>query len=267
MKERENLTGQSFGRWTVLGECTLDEGQRRRWLCRCACGTERFVREDSLLHSASQSCGCLTRENRAKARARATHGPERSVHREQRKYTDITGQSFHRLTALYPTDKRCKNGSVVWLCRCECGKEAEYSYNELLYSNVRSCGCRKKETAALLPERLTHVDGTTIDRIKSSKVPWNNTTGYKGVYLVKGRYQAKIVFQKKAYYLGCYSGIEAAVEARKEAEELLFRGTAEYYVRWKALAELDPQWAAENPVSIRVFRDQGRLNVEYSPAI
>lgn len=30
MKERENLTGQSFGRWTVLGECTLDEGQRRR---------------------------------------------------------------------------------------------------------------------------------------------------------------------------------------------------------------------------------------------
>ena len=45
--------------------------------------------------------------------------------------------------------------------------------------------------------RKVSVDGTSIDAIRSKKVPKDNTTGYKGVYLIRGKYVAKIVFQKK----------------------------------------------------------------------
>ena len=32
---------------------------------------------------------------------------------------NLIGQKFNRLTVLEDTGKR-KNGSVVWLCRCDC---------------------------------------------------------------------------------------------------------------------------------------------------
>lgn len=40
--------------------------------------------------------------------------------------------------------------------------------------------------------------------IRSKKVPTDNTTDVKGEYLIKGKYLAKIVFQKKQYHLGQY---------------------------------------------------------------
>lgn len=65
----------------------------------------------------------------------------------------------------------------------------------LLRALQAGCGCKKKEHDKALGGFLTHVDGTSIDALKSRKIPSNNTTGVKGVYLVKGRYLAKIVFQ------------------------------------------------------------------------
>jgi len=56
-----NLTGEKFGRWTVLGP---DEKrhEKRRWKVRCECGAERVVFERPLLAGESRSCGCLRAE-------------------------------------------------------------------------------------------------------------------------------------------------------------------------------------------------------------
>lgn len=119
-----------------------------------------------------------------------------------------------------------------------------------------------------MPEKLTHVAGTSLDMIQSQKLSESNTTGYKGVYLIRGKYAAKIVFQRKQYYLGSFSNAEEAARARKEAEELLFDGTAEYYDRWQKRAEEDPEWAKANPVSIQVSRNSsGDLTVNYEPLV
>ena len=72
-----------------------------------------------------------------------------------------------------------------------------------------------------------------MDALKSRKVPTDNTTGYKGVYLIRGKYVAKIVFQKKQYFLGTYENIEDAAEARREAEVVLFDGFAKHYRKQK----------------------------------
>ena len=119
------------------------------------------------------------------------------VTRRRQPKSDITGKKFNRLTVLYPTDRRDAKGSVIWKCRCDCGKEVDYSYNELLYTNLKSCGCRKEEHDMVLRTFLTHVDGTSIDALKSDRIPSNNTTGVKGVYKIRGKYVAKIVFKQK----------------------------------------------------------------------
>ena len=54
--------GDRIGRWTVLGEYELTGRNERKWLCRCDCGTERYVLERSLLYGGSESCGCLRKE-------------------------------------------------------------------------------------------------------------------------------------------------------------------------------------------------------------
>lgn len=54
---------------------------------------------------------------------------------------DLTGQRFGKLVVLSPTEKRMDGGSVVWNCRCDCGKNAEVSARRLIRGKVRSCGC------------------------------------------------------------------------------------------------------------------------------
>lgn len=112
---------------------------------------------------------------------------------------------------------------------------------------------------------LTHVAGTSVDMLKSKKLPSDNTTGYKGVYRIRGKYVAKIVFQKKQYLLGSYENIEDAAEARKEAEEVLFDGVAEHYEKWKEYAQADPDWAARNPIQVIVDQSEQKLRVTMLP--
>ena len=111
------------------------------------------------------------------------------------------------------------------------------------------------------------MDGTSVDMLKSKKIPKDNTTGCRGVYFIRGRYVAKIVFQKKAYYLGTFERLEEAAKARRDAEELLFGATADFYRRWQERAALDPAWAEANPVRIHVTSDQQGLKVAFEPAI
>lgn len=61
MKPIFNLTGQKFGRWTVISEAPR-HGQTRYWLCQCDCGTVREVRQQNLINGQSTSCGCYHRE-------------------------------------------------------------------------------------------------------------------------------------------------------------------------------------------------------------
>ncbi len=142
------------------------------------------------------------------------------------------------------------------------------SYNVLMYSEVRSCGCWKRERESKLHELITHVDGTSIDAIKSKKIPSNNTSGVKGVGFSNGKWFAKIVFQKKQYHLGKYDTIEEAIRARMAAEVLLFDGVAAHYENWKRKADSDPSWAKENPVQIIVSKKSAsELVVTFLPII
>ena len=64
------------------------------------------------------------------------------------KFVDRTGLVYGRLTVIAKTDERIKSGSVVWLCRCSCGKEAKASGSVLQSGQKQSCGCYFLEVAA-----------------------------------------------------------------------------------------------------------------------
>ncbi len=167
--------------------------------------------------------------------------------RRGRPPVDLTGQRFRMLTALYPTSKRDRNNTVVWHCRCDCGREVDVSYEDLVYSPIRSCGCQKRRAEQQLKTYLTHVAGTTVDRLKSTKPNSNSKTGVRGVFQVRGLYRAELRFQGKVYRLGTYKTLEEAAAARRRAEDSLYKPFVAFYQRWQARAQADPAWGGGQP--------------------
>jgi len=64
-----DLTGQVFGRLTVLRSAGRDKRGKDLWLCQCACdGKEKIVRGDSLRCCKTRGCMCLLRKHGANPR-------------------------------------------------------------------------------------------------------------------------------------------------------------------------------------------------------
>lgn len=285
----QNLTGKKYGWWTVMEIDPVFSAGERRWICKCECGTQRSVLERSLIYGGSTNCGCRRHEGKPRQQLIGqTFGQLKVIAYQQQghwlcqcscqkecsctttqllqgkrthcgcqtvrkgRIADLTGRRFHRLVALEPLPERDSKGSVVWRCRCDCGKEVKASRHMLLDGNMKSCGCQKHEHDKILFTYLNHVDGTSIEMIKSSTVPKNNTTGVKGVYLVKGKYVAKIVVKGCQYYLGTYETLEKASEIRRQAEKSLQEQLIPYWEKWRSRAEQDPEWREANPVMIEV---------------
>lgn len=67
-REFTDLTGQQFGRWTVLGLADPKKDASGReyemWKCQCGCDnhTVKDIYVQHLIHGNSKSCGCLLRE-------------------------------------------------------------------------------------------------------------------------------------------------------------------------------------------------------------
>ena len=101
----------------------IEDGIRgtKRWLGRCACGTELIANESALLTHRIHSCGCLD------------------------EVEDIIGKRFGRLVAVkrtinYPT------GQAQWICQCDCGNTKVATLAWLTRNSVEpSCGCYKAE--------------------------------------------------------------------------------------------------------------------------
>jgi hypothetical protein len=59
--ERENLTGKTFGRLTVV-EFDHSKDKKSYWKCKCICGNITISRSDQLKNGQTKSCGCLKKE-------------------------------------------------------------------------------------------------------------------------------------------------------------------------------------------------------------
>ena len=84
-----DLTGQRFGRWTVLhrtgnyGDYMLDGHTAPDWLCRCDCGTESVVTGNNLRMGKSTAC--------VRCRSEAVSRAKRKRHADERKEKYLYG--------------------------------------------------------------------------------------------------------------------------------------------------------------------------------
>lgn len=234
----ENLEGCRFGKLLVLSRVDNNSAGRVCWLCRCDCGIEKIVTAHDLKVGVTKSCGCLKQE---------------SPHSMK----DLTGFTFDEISVLHPTEKRDYKGSVMWMCRCICGKQFMLSTDSIRHGNYKSCGCGRIKHGKKLQTYLTFVDGTCVEWLEKRKNRSDNTSGCTGVYVTSTKkYRSQITLSGKNYYLGTYNTFEDAVKARKNAEKVLHDCFVIAYKKWKQIANNDPEWAQKNPFHFEVDKTE-----------
>jgi len=136
MRVLKNLASRQFGLLVALYR--QDEGGRSKWLCQCRCGKQKPVRQEDLLSGRTRSCGCATLQlKRAKA---------------EKRYS-LVNQKFGRLLVLWKSKTRTGR-SMVWDCRCDCGKVIPVAGTSLRTGETKSCGCLNQDAHSLLDKYL-----------------------------------------------------------------------------------------------------------------
>lgn len=244
-KKKNDLTGQKFGKLTVIRRAGLEKN-RVIWECRCDCGNTAYTTTGRLRKGISQNCGC-----------------EKIPGRRMR--NDLTGQRFGNLTAIRPTGRTNSTGILMWECRCDCGNIIEVGSSSLKRGNNKSCGCLKIKSQRMVRDRLHIIDGTCVEWVNGRKQRFDNKTGHAGVFMRKnGRFSATIGFKKKIYSLGTYDTYVEALDARVWAEDEIHKGFVRSYEAWKEKAGEDPSWAQANPFIFNVEKINGKLVVQKS---
>lgn len=126
-----DLTGQHFGRLTVIKRVENANDGHAKWECQCECGNITYVSSNVLKKGNTKSCGCLNKEV-AKNKAINT-------------YKNLTNQRFGKLVARECLGSNGKQ-EKLWRCDCDCGNHNFITTTHHLTSgNTQSCGCLKSK--------------------------------------------------------------------------------------------------------------------------
>lgn len=132
-----DLTGQSFGRLTVIERVGKDRHGNIEWLCQCCCSDKIQVPVSTakLRSGNTRSCGCLRRESASQMQSK-----------------NLVGQTFGALTVVEQSGKM-KSGKITWSCQCSCnyGRRHIVSTDNLISGNVTQCPqCRLRQISQKL---------------------------------------------------------------------------------------------------------------------
>lgn len=110
-----DLTGQKFGRLTVISIGGRANNGSILWNCLCDCGNKALITTSCLTTGHTKSCGCIIR-----------------------RFVDLSGKKFGRLTVKNIAKRSSK---IFWQCQCDCGREVIAPTGALISGHTKSCGC------------------------------------------------------------------------------------------------------------------------------
>lgn len=96
MQKLIDITGERYGKLTVLGFDHIGNRRRSYWKCKCDCGREIVLRKDEFIYpySHSVSCGCWHREESSKRPRNTISGKYTKINKKQIKFLNETKKDF-----------------------------------------------------------------------------------------------------------------------------------------------------------------------------
>lgn len=233
-KTFKDLTGQKFGKLTVLYRDENDRTGHVKWVCRCDCGKTISVYKDALLDGRQTSCGCQriklvqTEEYRQSRRLlnqydlSGEYGIGTCSNTKHKflfdiedydlikKYTWREDSNGYIVASL---DRNIDNRSCIMLHRLIMGVD-ENDKIEIDHIGHNTFDNRKKSLRI-----VNH-----SQNISNAGLRNHNTSGFTGVSWSNKdkRWIASITSNNNVIRLGSFKVFDDAVSARKEAEDKYF---------------------------------------------
>ena len=142
MPALKHLVSKMFGNLTVLSREPNNQKGRAEWLCLCRCGNTCVQSSRNLLAGWARSCGCL------------------------RLIDDMMDKKYGRIRVLGLAESLISRRT--WCrCICDCGTYLEVEASSLRFGHTTSCGCGRRERAALMgAAKFINREGTTFGNLK-----------------------------------------------------------------------------------------------------
>lgn len=224
MSKFQNLTGQKFGRLTVI-ERAENKGKNTMWLCRCDCGNKTYVSRTHLKNGDIKSCGCLNSELSALRRKKYNHYEHKDgyyigyseqgdkFYIDECDYETINHIYWYKGRNGYFYGDNVKTKKLVLLHRVimEVLNEPNIVIDHINHnktdnrrSNLRKCTVKQNNLNTM--KKVTNTSGCTGVSWDKSRNKWKSVIGYN----------------HKTIHLGRFTNYDEAVKIRKQAEEKYF---------------------------------------------
>lgn len=223
MGKFKDLTGQKFGRLTVIEKMPEKKNRKIIWKCLCDCGSgkEVYTTSGNLSSGNTQSCGCLQKE---KAASNCKKDFNRYIiHKDYYEIFDERGNSFY-----------------IDLEDFEKVSEYRWYLTKHGYWGAHIPGTRKRlmlhrflcPTDSYLVDHANHNKNdnrknnlrpaTALENNRNHKINSLNKSGFIGVSYNGSSWIVNINMNNKTKYLGSFKNKEEAIKARLEAEAKYF---------------------------------------------
>lgn len=230
MPKIKDLTGKTFGRWTVLYRGENNKNGAPYWYCQCSCDnkTIKLIRGHQLTSGRTKSCGCLTKEITYKVCKKynvynlsGDYGIGWTSNTNEPFYFDLEDYDKIR-NYCWREDKR---GYIVTTLNNYDGKH--HNKNLFLHALLVDLEDGKVRDHFDLNKKNNRKSNIRVisqqDNIINRKMQKNNTSGHIGVYHYKNsnKYIGNIS-KDKISYSERFDSYEEAVSWREEKERELF---------------------------------------------
>lgn len=225
VSKRIDLTGNLYGRLTVIGYDSTNRTGKALWRCECNCGNTTVVIGDNLKTGATTSCGCYRKE--VEVIASVTHGLTSSNGKKNRLYSiwsdmrkrcnNKNNKEFHNYggRGIKVSDEWERNYLKFHEWAIDNGYSDDLTLDRIeVNGNYESTNCKWS---------------TWSEQGQNKRLSPRNTSGISGVTFNKkrGLYTVRIGTGGKRIYVGDYPTIEEARNARIEAEKCYWGGDAD----------------------------------------
>ena len=224
MSKLQDLTGQKFGRLTVIErDLSPHKDSHAYWKCKCNCGNENFivVSSDRLRRGVTKSCGCLQKEIASK-RYKRYNSYDFTV-------DTCIGYTEEGKRFLVDIDKYDLIKDYYWGIETDSGYVVTNIGNKIIRLHRLVTNCPKGKVVdhkhgseSRFDNRLCNLRiCDVVDNARNSITHKNNKLGVKGVSIDRRKYVARIRDNGKTITIGRYETVKEAADAYdKKAKEL-----------------------------------------------
>lgn len=193
-KQKRNLIGLKFGRFTVLEHKGRNKYGQSIWLCKCDCGQEKVIVGSYLVVGRIKSCGCLK------------HVPRGSNAK------NLLGLRFKYLFVESPNGMFKYGKSMTWNCLCDCGNYIVATSHSLTSGKISSCGCKRDLN------KFKKKEGTPLKCLYHN---YKKNAKERGLAFNITIEDFKVIINKPCYYCGI---LPLQVAPSWSDEKLLYNG-------------------------------------------